>query len=165
MSHDNSCPGSCGAAIRRHSVVHCWSNTSGGADVESRWWVAAIGKYCADRSVLAVGISKCRMGEFRLERIRRRCNISEFVGDITSGGDSAVVAHTESKSAPLVVGDTRVCTSIVVSRRAVVVGTVWAAPEVGETIAGHAQTVSVCSSTAGFVTESELAEVASVIGA
>ena len=105
------------------------------------------------------------MGEFRFERIRCWCNITELVGDIARGGDSAVVAHTECESAPLVVGDTRVCTSVVVSRGTVVVRAVWAAPEVGETIAGHTQSVSVCSSTAGFVTESELAEHATVVAA
>ena len=105
------------------------------------------------------------MGEFRLERIWGWCNITNLVGDIASGGDSAVVAHTKSETAPSVVRDTAVSSCVVVSRGTVVVGTVWAAPEVGETIAGHTKSVSVGSSTASSVTESELTKHATVIGA
>ena len=104
LRHGGRDPAASRAAIGRDSVVEGWTGACSTAHVETSGWVATIDDGDSHGSLLSVRVLHGAVHHFRLEGVRRRCNVSDLVGDVAGAGLAAVVAGAEGETTPSVGG-------------------------------------------------------------
>ena len=136
--HQGGRPGTSGAAVGGHTVVHGGSDTGRLRGVQTGCWVTSVHDIHRHHTGARVGVAQRAVSELGCEGVGRWCNVADLVGHGARGGLATVVAGAEGEAGPAV-GRGRTVDHVVGRRTSVVgAGSVEVVPAVG----GHTHAVS-----------------------